>query len=770
MKTTLIILSAFIIGALFTLNAQSITVDVDDYQHVYEGGGASIGLYTGHHWSLSKAERDKVYKKLFTDCNMPYVQRYFGPLPSKDNSKYVSTINYVNEAREFNAGIKVSAVMSSIPEEYQTSKTVNGEEKMVLDINMPGVYDSLAYWYLEVMQYMHDGDADIDIFNLVNEPDFNKPYLFGYESNKKGVALIAQNVIPKLKELLADPISNPDGMVCPQICAPSTLSPYACLNYIKEWRTNYPLAWEQIDIVGTHQYAGGSGQQEVYDNINALLDGRGFMQTEQHTNRGDDIGDPPITKEHRGVISLGQVFTASVNGGVQSWWYFQTNYPQDYHSGGLIRIPWAGTPEYWLTYYAFKQLHNAQPANSNIIGRTVSNVTDTYTLALRKKHSDKATVHVTNKAGENKNTTLKLNGAHQTYGIKEIKTWKTDDKSRMELISTISFPSSVKEYKVSVDKYSLTSFEITMDTMGYDTELKTQNIVFPAFDDQYQTGKPIALEATSTSGLPVSYSIEEGTAIISGGNLYAMKEGLVRVSASQVGDTAYMPASNVSNDFLVFPDAGNVAEGKTASASSNYNASYTPEKAIDGDRISNGSRWLAANGSEFPQWIEIDLGGEHEIEGIGFWVGYDGYNKPFTEFTVQVMKDTLTTVLHESNNNEAYNVYTFAKTTTSKVRVTFNAGASSLIRLFELEVYGESLSSSIEDNAKDEFRIYPNPTDGNMVYIEGINPKSDINVYSLSGQLIPCHYNGVQLDISSLPSGIYLVKVDEHKTSRLIKH
>ncbi|MGH3646041.1 MAG: discoidin domain-containing protein, partial [Micromonosporaceae bacterium] len=55
-----------------------------------------------------------------------------------------------------------------------------------------------------------------------------------------------------------------------------------------------------------------------------------------------------------------------------------------------------------------------------------------------------------------------------------------------------------------------------------------------------------------------------------------------------------------------------ISRDKPATSSSNESASFTPDKAVDGD---TGTRWASAEGSD-PQWIRIDLGGVARISRV----------------------------------------------------------------------------------------------------------------------------------------------------------
>jgi alpha-tubulin suppressor-like RCC1 family protein len=83
----------------------------------------------------------------------------------------------------------------------------------------------------------------------------------------------------------------------------------------------------------------------------------------------------------------------------------------------------------------------------------------------------------------------------------------------------------------------------------------SQEISFPALSDRlFRTGLTIPLQATSSSGLAVSYSIVSGTASLSGSNLVVPSPGTVVVRASQAGNFAYLPAPSVERTVVITPN------------------------------------------------------------------------------------------------------------------------------------------------------------------------------------------------------------------------
>ena len=80
-----------------------------------------------------------------------------------------------------------------------------------------------------------------------------------------------------------------------------------------------------------------------------------------------------------------------------------------------------------------------------------------------------------------------------------------------------------------------------------------QTISFGALTGRQVGDPPFNLNATASSGLPVSYSSSNpGVATISGSTVTVIGAGTTTITASQGGDTTYLPATRVSQTLTVF--------------------------------------------------------------------------------------------------------------------------------------------------------------------------------------------------------------------------
>lgn len=118
-----------------------------------------------------------------------------------------------------------------------------------------------------------------------------------------------------------------------------------------------------------------------------------------------------------------------------------------------------------------------------------------------------------------------------------------------------------------------------------------QTITFPAIADKFSNDPPFSLNATASSGLPVSYSVLSGPASVSGNTVtLSGQEGTVRIRASQAGNGDYNAAPSITRTFAVIdPPAGGdcfiASNGQVVIEAENYT------EAIAGTGNASGSTW-----------------------------------------------------------------------------------------------------------------------------------------------------------------------------------
>ncbi len=450
---------------LFWLNtkggAQTITIEADKYQHVFEGGGVSVGLYMGHHWSMSETNRDKAVRLINQDCNMPYVQDYvsISAYPPLDANYFDKRADYFKAAKVYRPDVKISMTTNRFPKELVDEINIGGKIQPVLRTADTAIYSKIALFYFNLFQGFKDRGVEIDILNVVNEPDWDKQYYYGYNGdNKKGVALLFSEAVPKFKALLQDTNINKSKIKIPLIMGPSTIGPDGCLQFIRYFKQNYPTAWAQTDIVATHQYTNGVNENALAT-IRIEAEGKPYFQSEMHTNRGDNLGNMPIDSAHRGVLSLASTMGSAIRQGVSAWFYFQTNYPHDYTPAGLLSVDWQTTnPQPYQHYYAFKQMTSTQPPNAHVVSRTLANFGSAEVFVFRKKNEDTVYLNIANYMPSARIVSLNIEG----YKIKSYTQIITDGSFKNEKTAPQNFPDPAKDTPLSIRPYSVNTLKVVL--------------------------------------------------------------------------------------------------------------------------------------------------------------------------------------------------------------------------------------------------------------------------------------------------------------------
>ena len=114
----------------------------------------------------------------------------------------------------------------------------------------------------------------------------------------------------------------------------------------------------------------------------------------------------------------------------------------------------------------------------------------------------------------------------------------------------------------------------------FTVEKGEQSIEFVAIGDRIFDSGDFELEASSTSQLPVEFSVVEGPATVAGSTLTMTGAGTVTVRASQAGDDDYLAATDVDRSFLAGYSL-TLAPGEGGSASADPEKPiYTPGETV----------------------------------------------------------------------------------------------------------------------------------------------------------------------------------------------
>ncbi|WP_026776104.1 hypothetical protein [Polaribacter sp. Hel_I_88] len=475
MKNKIFILKIILI--IFVLNtvkfySQTIEIKADSYKQEFNGVGTSIGLYIYHHFSMNSSNQQKAMKLINQDLNMSYIQDYIQYYPS-NAAYYDIRANYIKQAKIYQPNSKIAMVYDNFPDELRKDKTVNGQVIRILDVTRAGIYDELADWYFQSLKGFQERGVEVDILSVCNEPDYTRQHHFGFGNPKYGVGRILQEAVPKLKAILANPAINTTNIKLPLFMAPSNLSTVSCLEYVKYYKNDYPSAWAQIDIVATHQYGGGYDETTI-KNIKEELDGRAFYQSEMHADHNDNLNlGTLIERPHRASLDLSGLFNIAMNNGIESWFYFENNYPQVYHPGGLIRVPWGGKPTAYKHFYAFKQITSRQPLNTNVLEQSLVNLKNSEVSSFRKINGDSIYLNVSNFSSMPKEIPIVIKKANNlNYGIKFLELITTDQSRNAEVTQSLNYTNSIGTYTLTAPAFSITTITMALDS-NYDSNLST---------------------------------------------------------------------------------------------------------------------------------------------------------------------------------------------------------------------------------------------------------------------------------------------------------
>lgn len=100
------------------------------------------------------------------------------------------------------------------------------------------------------------------------------------------------------------------------------------------------------------------------------------------------------------------------------------------------------------------------------------------------------------------------------------------------------------------------------DAALLEVEGKAQEVIFAAVADLPYRPEPLWIDVEATSGLPVTLTIADGSAVVQGQALRLLGLGPVAVDASQPGDDIYDPAATVRRTFMVHGEGARVEEPK----------------------------------------------------------------------------------------------------------------------------------------------------------------------------------------------------------------
>jgi hypothetical protein len=214
----------------------------------------------------------------------------------------------------------------------------------------------------------------------------------------------------------------------------------------------------------------------------------------------------------------------------------------------------------------------------------------------------------------------------------------------------------------------------------------------------------------------------------------------------------------------------NVARFKDVEVSST-NSTNVGLNAVDGNIISDTSRWVSISGS-FPATLEIDLKDFYLVDELVMYCGFQGYNSPITNFQFQYWDGIKwVNAVVETNNTLGLYRKTFTEVKTNKLRLNVTSTVADIVRLYEIEVYGKEFNTlGVNENSKyiNQFTIYPNPA-ANTLFIEGKNEIESVEIFDINSKILISKKGTRTVDVSQLSAGFYFIKLNNTETFKFIK-
>ncbi len=146
------------------------------------------------------------------------------------------------------------------------------------------------------------------------------------------------------------------------------------------------------------------------------------------------------------------------------------------------------------------------------------------------------------------------------------------------------------------------------------------------------------------------------------------------------------------------PVAGNIAPiAELTVSSSHENENFPPNKAVNGIKNQDASRWITNTTLAGSHWFQMDWDQYYEIENVKIWSGFKGLTgRQIADFQIQYWDgngwNTAVTVTNNPQDGriDQFNDLVFPAVTTNKLRMHITKGSAydQIARLFEIEVWG----------------------------------------------------------------------------------
>lgn len=326
--------------------------------------------------------------------------------------------------------------------------------------------------------------------------------------------------------------------------------------------------------------------------------------------------------------------------------------------------------------------------------------------------------------------------------------------------------------------------------------IQNQTINFPALAPKMFGDADFNPGATSTSGLPVTYTSSNAlVATIVNGNIHIVGAGSALITASQAGNTYYAAANNVSQTLIVSKTYVYTPTSATVLFGSVNSGTY-------GNLATNNSSYYIVN-STTTSTRKVDWYGSVKITQAPstvskITVNYDGKNSAsktqvlylynwVTAAWVQIDSRTVST----SDVLITYTTTTPANYISSlgeiRLRVYSSAGTSNYTcsgdwMQFAIQSTSTAKNADTGVATTEMVRLYPNPVDNKSVFSYALSNDSKVSimVYNSNGNIVKVismdefETSGVHfknIESNSLTNGVYFIRLiiqDKQQTIKFI--
>ncbi len=188
---------------------------------------------------------------------------------------------------------------------------------------------------------------------------------------------------------------------------------------------------------------------------------------------------------------------------------------------------------------------------------------------------------------------------------------------------------------------------VALTGTGTSSQQQPQTITFPNPGPQTYGVAPITLTATASSGLPVSYTVLSGPAMISGSLLTITGAGTVTVQANQAGNSQWQPAPPVNDTFTVSQAVLTVTANNAAMTYGGtlptFTASYSGFVNGDGQGVLSGTPSLTTTATS------SSPAGNYTITAAQGTLTAQNYAFAFVNGTLTINKAVLTVTANNAS-------------------------------------------------------------------------------------------------------------------------